>query len=238
MIIAYSLGFIFLKSLKTGSTSTEIVMARYCSDEDVLTDLPPPDQALRREIAGRSMQNNDISLPVRVLGRLRGWDRDRRNHKFHHNISAKELRGRLPEETWQRLKKVTIARNPFDRAISKFYHDQTMKEKRGRRAQGDSKDEINEYLLQLPDSELTNWHIYSDETGPLADEILRYENLGLEVDRFLRSVGIENPVALPMAKGGFRTNRTPYQSIIGQELRSKIENVAGPEIDLMGYHWA
>lgn len=238
MILSRHRKFIFFKTIKTGGTSCEIALSRFCGPQDVITYLPPPDEQLRRSLGGRLEQNNRHPLYRQLAGRLLGWDREKRKHRFGHNISAVELRNRIPESEWASFLKVTIARNPFDRAISKYFHDRHHVSLREVLPQGDpSKDEINEYLLNMPDRDLTNWHIYADGTVLLVDRVMRYENLPEEMSKLLRSIGVTDEVELPRAKGGWRTNREPYQSIIGAELRRKIENAASNELELMCYRW-
>ena len=89
----------------------------------------------------------------------------------------------------------------------------------------------------MPDSDLTNWHIYADEEAPLVDRVIAYEDLSGELASILGSIGVAEEIVLPRAKGQWRTNREPYQSIIGSELRQKIEAAASNEIELMRYSW-
>lgn len=56
MIISYSREFIFLKTQKTGGSSVEIALSTLCNDDDVLTNLTPDEERVRRAL-GRSMQN-------------------------------------------------------------------------------------------------------------------------------------------------------------------------------------
>lgn len=238
MILSRHRKFIFFKTIKTGSTSCEIALSRFCGPDDVITYLPPPDEELRRTFGGRAQQNNRNALCKQWAGKLLGWDPDRRKHRFAHNISAAELRTRIPSSEWDTFLKFTIARNPFDRAISKYFHDRQHMLPRGSAARpAPSKDDINEYLLTLPDHDLTNWHIYADDGAPLVDRVIAYEDLSGELAGILGSIGVAEEVVLPRAKGQWRTNREPYQSIIGSEVRRRIEAVASNEIRLMRYSW-
>ncbi len=238
MILSRHRKFIFFKTIKTGSTSCEIALSRHCGPEDVITYLPPPDEQLRRSFGGRAEQNTRNAVCKQWAGRLLGWDREKRKHRFPHNISAADLRTRIPSLEWNSFFKFTIARNPFDRAISKYFHDrQHMPSRAGSPKKAPSKDDINQYLLTLPDSDLTNWHIYADEEAPLVDRVIAYEDLSGELASILGSIGVAEEIVLPRAKGQWRTNREPYQSIIGSELRQKIEAAASNEIELMRYSW-
>lgn len=237
MILSRHRRFIFFKTIKTGGTSCEIVLSRFCGPKDVITYLPPPDERLRRSLGGRPEQNNRDAFHKRLAGRLLGWKGGKQKRRFDHNISAIELRAQIPDQEWHSLLKFTVARNPFDRAISKYFHDRHHNTSLGVPGSQPSKDDINEYLLTLPDRDLTNWHLYADDKVPLVDRIVRYENLSDEIASILRSLGITEEFALPRAKGAWRTNREPYRSIIGAELRQKIEAAASNELELMYYKW-
>jgi hypothetical protein len=147
-------------------------------------------------------------------------------------MPARRAREILSEEFWQRAAKITAVRDPFDRSISKFYHDH-----RQQIGESYTKDQINEYILTLRDVDLTNWHIYADDSGILVDTIIRYEDLVKGTEAALRRVGIVDQIQLPHAKGGFRTNRDHYSTILGSEVRSRIEMVAWKEMEAFGYRW-
>ena len=237
MILSRSRHFIFFKTIKTASTSTEIVLSRHCDEADIITYLPPPDEIIRRQFGGRPAQNHRNPWLKRVFGTLAGWDADHRRYRYHHNISATSLRGMISRTEWEGCTKVTIARNPYDRAVSKYYHDAHHRSAIARVDAKQSADAINQYLLALPDSDLTNWHIYGDRTGVLVDRVMRYEELPEELSRFLESLGVSEPLVMPQAKAGWRPDRRSYRKIIGGELRNRIEEVAAREIELMGYRW-
>ena len=236
MILSTSRKFIFFKTIKTGSTSAEIFLSCACGEEDILTYLPPPDEEIRRSLCGRAEQNNRPAAVERIRSRLRGEPSEHRKHIYHHNISAAELRNRLPYSEWNSYRKITIARNPFDRALSKYYHDRHH-QTGGLFREVSSTDHINEYLMTLSDRDLTNWHIYAHEDDLLVDHVMRYENLSAELNDFVAGIGVSNPLPMPHAKGTWRTDRTPYRRVIGNELRRKIENAASKEMELMSYFW-
>ena len=67
MIISHSRKFIFIKTFKTGGSSLEIALSKYCGKGDILTELDPPEEALRRERYGIGAQME-----------LFGYDRERK----------------------------------------------------------------------------------------------------------------------------------------------------------------
>jgi len=199
-------------------------LSRFCGPKDVITYLPPPDERLRRSLGGRPEQNSRDGYHKRL--RLLGWKRGKQKRRFDHNMSAIELWAQIPGQ--ERHSFLIYSRSKSIRPeISKYFRDTHHNTLLGIVPESQpSKDDINEYLLTLPDRDRTNWHIYADDRVPLVDPIMRYENLSDEIASILRSLGITDEFALPCAKGAWRTNREPYRSIIGAELRQKIEAAA------------
>jgi hypothetical protein len=159
-------------------------------------------------------------------------------YRIHHNISAAELRKEISEETWRFLSKITIVRNPYDRAISKFYNDhKDFLEDNQKRGYEYSADQINEYIVGLPDADLTNWHLYTDDDQIIVDDVIRYESLTSDLGRALAKVGITDPIALPHAKGNWRIDRRHYSQVLGSQARARIEAAAARELEMFGYCW-
>ncbi len=57
VIASHSHRFIFLKTRKTAGTSVEIALSKVCGPDDVITEISPEDEALRRAAGGRGPQN-------------------------------------------------------------------------------------------------------------------------------------------------------------------------------------
>ena len=76
---------------------------------------------MRQGLASRSAQNHYNSLMVQAFGRLMGWERSVAIPSPTTISPAAALRGMgMPSADWVRLVKVTIARNPFDRALQQI----------------------------------------------------------------------------------------------------------------------
>lgn len=237
MILSRKHRFAFIKTLKTASTSTEIFLSRYAGSDDVITYLPPPDETIRRGIGAPGPQNCFNPLWKQIYLRLTGVSRNDAAYAFHHNISAAELRDRIPTD-WAHLVTFTIVRNPFDRAISKFFNDHKREAiARLRDARPHTREEINTYIRSLPDRELTNWHLYTDADEIIVTDVLRYENLAPDLGRVLAKTGLTETVDLPKAKGSWRLDHRHYSEVIDAGTRKRIEEVAAKEIKAFGYDW-
>ena len=121
MIISHRHKFIFLKTVKTGGTSVEIALSRYCGDEDVVTPISPADEPTRLEL-GITPRNY---LAPRAAYSLPDYYRllmQREEKKLYWNhITAAEVRDRIGADIWNSYFKFTIERNPWDKTISDFY---------------------------------------------------------------------------------------------------------------------
>lgn len=53
MIASFSRSFIFIKTRKTASTTTEIVLSSWCSGGDICTPMSAPDEIVRLRYGGR-----------------------------------------------------------------------------------------------------------------------------------------------------------------------------------------
>jgi hypothetical protein len=95
MIISHRHRFIFLKTVKTGGTSVEIALSRYCGEEDVAAYALPDYYRLL-------VQGEEKKL-------------------YWNHITATEVRNRIGADIWNSYFKFTVERNPWDKTVSDFY---------------------------------------------------------------------------------------------------------------------
>ncbi|MEP7240364.1 MAG: hypothetical protein ABI697_05715 [Devosia sp.] len=96
MIASFTNNFIFLKSAKTGSSSTEVVLAASCRDPDIVT----PNEQTKRGMNDRNW-----------LGLSR----------FRSHEHARSARRKLPG-LWERAFKFTVERHPYEKVVSQAYY--------------------------------------------------------------------------------------------------------------------
>ena len=230
MIVSHKYRFIFLKTAKTAGTSIEIALSKFLSDQDIITPISAPDEAIRRGLGYRGSQNYRIPLrqhsPVELM---RAIFRGRRK-KFYNHMSAHEVRDMIGEKTWSDYYKFCFERNPFDRVISLYFWCH----------KSEPRPTLAEFL-EGPEIHLLTQRgvdLYADSAGNVSvNRVGRYENLGADLEETRLAVGLPEPLLLPMAKAAHRTDRRHYSELIDSHCRRKIEAIFSRELSLWDYQF-
>jgi hypothetical protein len=224
MIISHRHRLISIKSGKTASSSVEKALAAVCGPGDVVA-LSEANKHEYRNAALSLWQSVRLWLPPRIpVRKHQRWRRSLYDH-----IPACRLRRVISPDVWSTYIKVTVVRNPFDRAVSNYFWNT-------RTPAADLPNDIDRYVLSMPSHMISNWHMFADGNHLLLDTVLRYENL----DSDYRALGDRLGIALPplgREKGGMRPPGTHYREILSGDARRRIETFAGRELDQFSYSW-
>jgi hypothetical protein len=231
LIISFSRKFIFLKTQKTGGTSVEIALSALCGPNDVLTPLALNEEQMRKK-NGLTAQN--FLIPPRFrpwwarAHHMLGLDQLRSGTEYYNHMSATAIRARMDPALFDSFKKVTIVRNPWDREVSLFYWHT-----RASRAPQDFGTFVRRWLSN---PERKTFKLYSIGGRVVATHILRYETLAEDYERFVRSLGIADPVPLGNAKGGIRSNSARnYRDMYDDATREIVRQRYAREIEAFEY---
>jgi len=245
MILNHAYRFIFLKTKKTAGTSVEIALSQYCGPQDVVTRLGARDEPKRAALGYQGPANYLVPREQWTRAdRLRHlrytphrWRRTllrkeinlRKEVSYYNHMSALELRGRLPADTWNRYFKFSVERNPWDRAVSAYFW-----ENRNAKRLPD----FMAFLQQLQREDLlSNFSTYAIDGRIVVDRMLRYEDLQSDLAQLGRDLGLPGPLTLPRTKQEFRKDRRPYTEFYSAEARNFVAAACAAEIEAFGYRF-
>lgn len=226
MIISHERRFIFVKTRKTAGTSIEIALSQYCGPRDVIARITPSDEAFRKELGYRGAQN--FELPYRKY-RLADWSAllgSRRRLWYYNHMPATDIRRLVGAEVWDGYRKVSIERNPWDKALSLYFW----------RTHGmDDPPPLLDYLRSVEPGSLSNFDVYGIDGVVAVDYVARYEDFGTEMQRMAEMLGLPAALSPPRAKGGVRKDRRHYKDYMGKPEADIVARVCAREIEHFGF---
>jgi hypothetical protein len=228
MIVSHRHRFIFLKTEKTGGTSLEVALARFCGPDDIVTGgTLDPANRMRKARNHRLGLGRHVDLPATI------------RHAFpsiagyYAHMPARQVRGMIGEQVWRSYFKFAVERNPWDRQVSNYFHR--------REEAGDARADFERYL-SLPHRlfhhvRLDNWGIYTLGGKIAVDAVIPYERLEEEATAICRKLGLGDDLALPSARSGFRPEGPGYRDYYTDRSRALVARWYRNEIDAFGYEF-
>jgi hypothetical protein len=143
-------------------------------------------------------------------------------------MSAREVIQAMGRDLWDRYFKFSIERNPWDRFVSYyFYATHSIR----------PRPSIAEFVRGGAPRVLKEqgWGLYTINGRVVVDRLCRFESLPEELERVRMDIGLPEPLLLPHAKGGFRTDPRSYRELLGETERRIIARTFNDEIELLGY---
>ncbi|MDA9052924.1 sulfotransferase family 2 domain-containing protein [Planktomarina temperata] len=230
MIISHSKQFIFLKPRKTASTSVEIALSTFCTQDDIVTKISPQDEVMRQHIGGQPGKDIVKSLnewTLKDCSRL--MLRQKMPKRLVNHEPAASVRKYVGEEMWNSYTKISMERNPWDKFISMYYWNIRNLA---------VKPTMLDYLNTIKDNteRLSNWNIYAIGDQVCADIILRYEHINEDLAQLAEQLNLGG-LKLPnfKAKSGIRPITQKYQEVITPELNRELSKICRREIHHFKY---
>jgi hypothetical protein len=231
MILSHKHKFIFLKTAKTGGTSVEIALSRFCGPDDILTPLSPSQEKMRRRSQARNyalgLGRLGVNLPGTIAHSFPSLS------GFYHHMPASQIRNLIGREVWDSYLKFTIERNPWERQVSHYFWRM-----RGRARQPDF-----EAFLTSPTERLfhkgrqDNWSIYTIDGRIAVDHIIQYANLEEGLIEICARMGITDRVRLPRANTKASNERPDYREFYSDRTRELVRRWYAKEIATFGYEF-
>jgi hypothetical protein len=229
MIISHTHKFIFIKSLKTAGTSVESILSNYCSGDDIVT--PLNDFSHNRNEKGEFIHRAMNAEDYREIGQ---------------HVDAATIRGRLPAELWNSYFKISLARNPWDRAVSFFYWEHRQDpairpQKRFYHHLGVPFSEpkmLQQQFRRFLESDKwgDNDRFYTADGKLCVDFVIRYEQLNDDFAEVCRKLGLPTQ-DLPRLKAGIRKQRHHYSEYYDEASRALVAERHRHDIELLGYRF-
>ena len=232
MIISHTNKFIFIKSIKTAGTSIEAVLSNYCSGDDVVT--PLNDYSFNRDETGRVVHR------AMNANKLEWWNKEIGQH-----VDAAMLKAHIPGEVWSTYKKISIARNPWDRLISLFMwrnkQDPSLKpKKRFYHWLGVPFDELallRKHFAEYAQGDWeTNDRFYLMDGELCADYVIRYEQLPDSFYKLCDVLGLPH-IEIPRLKTGIRPTQYHYSRYYDENTEAIVAERHKNDIRLFGYEF-
>lgn len=246
MIFSKKHKFIFIKGRKAAGTSLEIALATICGPEDIITPIGQQDEMLR-VARGAHAQNYSSdpaaerayietlkATPVEKRTKVAPPDGPYGNHMPLTRVL--ELCGDVRGE----YRIFGVVRNPYSKVLSLAnMHAAEGLEYRKTGLMRSTPEQLREEIERLlAGGALRKLLVAKQFRGPegkIDVEVLHYENLAEEFERFLRSLGIEEPPALPHAKKGLMADDIDPSTILTPDEIRRINDRFSGEFKSFGY---
>lgn len=227
MIASHQQGFVFVKSRKTAGTSVEIALSAVCGPQDVISEILPDDEAIRRDLGFRSAQNTQLPLRACTARDLARCVVRRRRPRYWNHMPAHQICRALGPTAWEQMYTFTVERNPWDRAVSLYYW----------RTQNRSvREDFSTFLRSVDIDRLSNFSVYANNGSVSVDRVLRYEQLADELADVWSRLGLPGEPMNVHAKSGQRPSTSrDYRAQYTDDDAAYIAGVCAREIALLDY---
>lgn len=210
MIISHSHRFIFIRTRKTASTSTELALASVCGPDDIITPFCRRDEALRSAFAARPPQH--------------AFDAHG-DERFDRHASATEVRAIVGDNVWADYLTFCVERNPWEKVVSLYFH----------RYKTAPRPPLDDFVFGGEMVDAYNHPLYTVDGQLAVDHVARYEQLEQDLRDLLGTIGIDDLPPLARAKSQFRVDHRPARDILSAGQRDRIGQVFAAEVNRFGY---
>ena len=230
MIVSHKHKFIYLKTMKTASSSMEIALSQMLGPDDIITPARPDLESQREQgVGGQNYRLDHAEVPKRSLWRRIMGRPERYYHPtvgYYENLHGWRARFYLGEDIWNSYYKFAFERNPWDRQVS-FYFYKT----RGK----DSPPTFNQFLKNKTKAYVGNYDIYAIDGEIAVDFVGLYENVDKDFSKAQKEIGIKEKISLPMANVSNTKDARGYRQHFTDETRDMMAQWYSRDISAFGY---
>jgi hypothetical protein len=232
MLLSHQKKFIYLKTIKTASTSVESFFEPYCLPAGQWQqDVFRPETVSEAGIVG-----------YRGLHQRR-WFGFRRRRWFDH-MPAWQVKRQLDPSIWNSYFKFCVIRNPFDKVVSAFHFFQGMEERGFHKMPvGPAESEIERFRSWVEIEigkrrRVVDRYCYTIKDSICVDYFIRFENLKHDIGEVCKRVEVPLQLAsLPNFVSRFRPQEIPLLDYYDEPTRQVVERVFDFELAEFGYQF-
>ncbi len=229
MIISHKHNFIFLKTRKTASTSTEFALDEICGPNDIVTPVGSINEPKRTGLGPRNYQYWPPLLTTEWPNLLSRYVRNGEMPlDYNQHMPGWRIKRRVGAKVWNSYFKFAFDRNPWDREVSWYSHQLS---------QGRFTGTFKEHLRRLPDHTVGNFEIYSCGGEVAVDFLGRYENIESDLAFVMQKIGVRSELRLGRLNSNHRDNSKSYRDWYDEESRELIRRTYAREIELLNYQF-
>lgn len=239
MIVSHQHKFIFLKVSKTGGSSVEAYLRRFCGPGDIVTWLDDDEEAQIRGPGicppmGFTKGHAAAPLWARALMAL-NHRKTLRRYGVSPHAGARRVKAYVGDAVWASHYKFCVVRHPLDRAISQFFWTAA---NRGWEDAATNFVARFDAFLESKDFRRLNEKgrdVYAIDGRIVVDRVLRFETMATELAGVLEGRGIETgEVVLPRFKSTQRP-RGDFAAMLTASQRQAIADTFAFEFEHFGY---
>jgi hypothetical protein len=210
VLVSHRYKFIYIKTIKTASTTVEDFFQRFC--------LPQKDE----DMYISHHESRELITSGGIVGSRRGGRKD--TDKWYSHMPATEVKKLLGPHTWRLYFKFTVVRNPWDKVVSMYHH------RFGPTPQITFTDYVKKYITHSID-----WNIYTIKKEPRCNFYIRFENLEEDIERVCKILRVPfNKNRIEHYKPGQKIH-TSYRDYYNIETKEIVRKVYGAEINFFKY---
>lgn len=213
MIISFNKNFIFFKTLKTSSTTLEIILSKYLNVFDIISPIDGPDEEVRIRLKYRSKQNYKFNFlefllkyKFQTILSLKYFifrDYYKKKYyegylppkylKFSQHMPALEIKNKISSKHWENFFKFTILRNPIDQIISNYFYVKNNPHQFPKFINIDIDEYINSYAKNFF---IRNEKIFCINNKSIVDKVLLFENLSDDLNYLAKKLNLNSNLVL------------------------------------------
>ena len=218
MLVSHTKKFIFLKTVKTGGTSVEGALERYCLPPGTPTPLHArPETVSEYGIVGARHKYLDAY------------------EVYFSHMPAADLRHHLGEDIWNTYYKVTVVRHPYEKTISSFFFNRSRNNAPDTEQNAEeTKQDFRAFVMKKQFAR--DRHIFTLNGELAIDSVLRHEMMVDDLKALNVRLGLEfEPDHLPNFKSGLRPRSATVENLITPDVADVIDEAFQFEFDHFGY---